>query len=579
MRCSSALVSLMLAAVAVGSAGAQEPGAIDARLAPDGLTVAARALDGTVVRVLAVEPYDSLAAPRWLSPEGVDVDALAWVPGGSRIVYRATDGHLYVVPAEGSAAAPPLDLTPDASEGARLAGFSGDSAALVELPGAWPGMPDLYQVSLTSGSRTLVRSNEGGVTRWVVDETGMPRMAVREGEEGERELARIRGDELVPVYVCGAADVCEVVGFHPDGRVWIRTTRDRLEPALVLADPLTLTVEVVRPELGVDAAAVIRDDSTYVRDVTRLQELLGDVDLAFLGPSLADAGRMLVSASDSSGAMLHVFDRWAGTVVPVLPLAGEAALTALAPAGPTPDPTLAWPERLRYLVSDGEPGVPPSDVRRRVERRTENGRPVLVITDETEVPVIPAFELDTTLLLDPAFEPDLSFELDQMETQDATDTVVLDAATLRPIRRNSTGPFSASLEYGPDGVRGTVSVDGFESRVAVATEGPVWADGSALELLVAALPLEEGYETALTYFDTSRQEVLAARLVVTGAARARTGLGELDAWAVTIESGAREIGRWTWLVRREAPHTLLRATVEARDYERTIELVEGRLMP
>lgn len=573
MRCSSTLALLALLAMGGSRAVAQEPAAIDARLSPDGATVAARVPDGGSVRVLALSPYDSLGVPRWITPAGSQVEELSWTPDGSGIVYLdARNGHLYVAPVGGDGAVAPRDLTPNAGGEVRLAGFAADgSAALVEMAGQWPGAPELYRVPLAGDGASLVQSNPGGIARWIVD-AGDVKLAVREGEGGDREIARLRDGALVPVYVCTDAEVCEVVGFHPDGRVWLRSSQGRSEPALLLVEPITMSVEVARAELGVDPSAFIREDSTYARDVGQLSTALGDTELAFHGEPRAQGARMLVRATDAAGAALYVFDRWAGTVVRVLPLVDAGATLA---SGLTLDATLVWPERLRYRVSDSEPGMPPTDLRRTIQRRNEGGREVLVIVDETEVPVFPAFELDTALLSDPAFEPDLSLP-DDLEMVEATDTIVLDGTTLRPIRRRATGPFGIALDFDADGVRGTVTLDGFDTRVARTAEEPIWSDGAALELLVSALPLASGYETALTYFDGGVQEVVRAPLAVAGSERVTTEAGGFDAWRVTIRPETIGAGTWTWWVRQGAPHTLLRARIDSRDATRAIELIEGR---
>lgn len=570
MRCSSTLALLALAA---GHAVAQEPSALDARLSPDGRTVAARALDGARVRVLAVVPSDSTGERRWVTPPDVDVETVAWSPDGSRLVYRsAGDGHLYVVSADPDASAPARNLTPGVDGTVRLVAFDGGAAALVELPGEWPGYPDLFRVSLEGGEPVLLRSNDGGVTRWVAD-GGEPRLAIREGEDGDTEIARLRDGVLVPFYVCGTAEVCEPAGFHPDGRVWVLSSRERAEPALLLVDPVVMRVEVARAELGADPFGIIRADSVYVRDMATLRSLLGEAEIALQESPAAEAGRVLVSARDSAQATLYVFDRWAGTILRVLPLAEPTDLAAL--RAPLPDASLTFPERLRYRVSGGEPGLPPLDVRRTLRRSTENGREVIVIVDASEVPVFPTFELDTALLADPAFEPDLSFDFGDMEMEEAADTTVLDAATLLPMRRRATGPFSMDVSFGARGVEGSVTIDGFGTGFSLDTDRPVWTDGAGLELLVAALPLAAGYEADLTYFDAGLQAVIAARLVVEDAARVGTDAGDFDAWVVTLAPTVEDAPGHSWWVRRAGPHTLLRAVIESRDYDRTIELIEG----
>jgi hypothetical protein len=283
---------------------------------------------------------------------------------------------------------------------------------------------------------------------------------------------------------------------------------------------------------------------------------------------------MLIAGRDAAGATMYVLDRWAGTVTPVLPLVddGAASLALL------PDAAQAWPERLTYRISDGDPSLPATEVRRRIRRDDEDGRPVLVVLDEAEVPVFAPFEVDTTLFRDPTFDPEVAFAFQEMSMEDASDEVVLDAATLRPISRDASGPLDMELDFDANGVTGVMEIGGFATRVAGSPptpETPLWTDGAALELLVAALPLGEGYTTPLTYFDTGAQALVTADLAVRGAARADTEAGSFDAWTLTLTPRSGAAATQTWLVRRSAPHLLLRSTLRTRDFARIIEIVDG----
>jgi hypothetical protein len=557
-------------------AAAQAPatptaGAIDGWLSPDGITVLARTRDGASVRLLVVSPYDSTAAPRWVTPAGSDVDTAAWTPDGGALVYQlASDGHLYVVPADGGAE--PRDITPQATSPARLAGFTTDgTAAFVELAATAGGYPALYRVGLDGGQLELVQPSAPGVVRWAVEGDSV-RLGVRELEAGDREIVRPRGAALVPVLACTSGAACDPVAFHPDGRVWVRSAAG--DNALLLLDPLGLTTEVARADLGVDTRAVFREDSTYARAVEDLAALLPGADIQFLEEPQGGGGRMLIAAEEAGNAALYVFDRWAGTVTALLPFAAAGgAGSALAP-----DVSLAWPEQLTYRIADADPALPSTEVRRRIRRTTEDGQPVIEVVDEAEVPVFEAPVLDTLMFQDPTFDPELAFSFDQMEMEDATDEVVLDASTLRPISRRASGPLELELDFEMDGVSGVMELGGFATRLAASapTAGqPLWTDGAALELLVAALPLAEGYAVEVAYFDTGAQAAVVADLAVRGAARADVEAGSFDAWTVTVSPRGGAASPQTWLVRRTAPHLLLRSTLRTRDFTRVVELIGG----
>jgi hypothetical protein len=194
------------------------------------------------------------------------------------------------------------------------------------------------------------------------------------------------------------------------------------------------------------------------------------------------------------------------------------------------------------------------------------------------VPVFEAPVLDTMMFQDPTFDPELAFSFDQMEMEDATDEVILDAATLRPITRRASGPLELELDFVSDGVSGAMELGGFATRLAATarTAGePLWTDGAALELLVAALPLTEGYTAEVAYFDTGARAAVVADLAVRGTARADVEAGSFDAWTVTVSPRGGAAPPQTWLVRRTAPHLLLRSTLRTRDFTRVVELIGG----
>jgi hypothetical protein len=110
--------------------------------------------------------------------------------------------------------------------------------------------------------------------------------------------------------------------------------------------------------------------------------------------------------------------------------------------------------------------------------------------------------------------------------------------------------------------------------VDVSLDGPVWSDGAALELLVAALPLAPGYSARVPLFDLTLGDTTTIRLTVADAPAVRVDAGRFDVWRVTIASVGGARPEEVWLVRRSAPHVLVRGTLRSGEFERSVELIE-----
>lgn len=615
---SSATDTLLTASPTTASRAAARL-ALDAELSPDGQRVAFRAPENGAPRLFVRDVLDTLAAPRPLTPVGRSVGSYAWAPDGRHVVFTDEAGRRLAVVrledegadedegAEGERAGgaseaagvdrnAPLpapsssEIIADAGGRVRIAGFAPEPVAvLAEVPGRWPDAPDLVRIDLETGARTVVARNDGGVRRWIPDEAGTARLAVREDEDGGTELVRHRQGELVPVYRCGADEVCEPTGFHPDRRIWIRTSRDRDAPALVLLDPLTAEVEVVRPDLGTDTRAAFRDEAALVEATSAVRDVVGaDAALTFHRPTY-DGARWLVEARGSGSSEILLFDRWAGAVEPVLGLARPPSPSATTPA---PDPSVLEPVRLAYRITEDEGVTPPVEMTRRIERGSEVGSAVWRVVDEARVPTYatPDMEaladmdldaladdpdaVDEILADDPSFDPFAEPSAPTGRT-DATDVVLLDGSTLAPVRRRAEGAMAIRLDFSDGGVSGLMGTEGFETPVDVATQGAVWPDGAALETLIATLPLAEGYRTRIPVLETETAAVDTVRITVTGTDEVTTPAGSFDVWRLRLESSAHPERQETWLVRRGSPHHLVRAEMRLDDLVRITELTDA----
>jgi hypothetical protein len=141
----------------------------------------------------------------------------------------------------------------------------------------------------------------------------------------------------------------------------------------------------------------------------------------------------------------------------------------------------------------------------------------------------------------------------------ASDRFVVDAASMRPIRRDlSQGPATIDVSYGSREVTGTISA-GQEIPVSIELHAPVYGGDAALEVVIAGLPLEEGYSAPVRVAEVGMQQrVRYFTITVAGRETIEVPAGEFDAWKVNLEALDGEGGNLSIWVSAEAPRTVLR---------------------
>jgi hypothetical protein len=135
-----------------------------------------------------------------------------------------------------------------------------------------------------------------------------------------------------------------------------------------------------------------------------------------------------------------------------------------------------------------------------------------------------------------------------------TDTFTLDRGTLRPIRQRSLGPIAQELDFEGSAVR-----QGRGGEVAEASlPAPVFY-ANALDLILRALPLGEGYRARLAVLDEDALGERVLEVEVAGLSDAREVTGVVrGTWEVRVREGDAEsvyhVDRGTGaLIRHEAP--------------------------
>jgi hypothetical protein len=118
------------------------------------------------------------------------------------------------------------------------------------------------------------------------------------------------------------------------------------------------------------------------------------------------------------------------------------------------------------------------------------------------------------------------------------DTFALAAATLAPVSQRTYETRTVALDYDSAGVHGSITEGGRTGRVDVRLPVRVWYD-NAMDLLLGALPLADGYEASLPTYDDATGTAAWRDLRVVGSEQVAGPSGAVDAWRVETTSRGR----------------------------------------
>jgi dipeptidyl aminopeptidase/acylaminoacyl peptidase len=121
---------------------------------------------------------------------------------------------------------------------------------------------DLYSLEISTGKRTLLRTNDMRATAWVFDLDGKLRLATRVAENGDNEILRVDDKGFTKIYSCTVFEACAPNQFHTDGkRVYMISNHGAgIDLSrLVLLDVQSSREELVEtdPDKRVDIAGMI----------------------------------------------------------------------------------------------------------------------------------------------------------------------------------------------------------------------------------------------------------------------------------------------------------------------------------
>jgi dipeptidyl aminopeptidase/acylaminoacyl peptidase len=222
-----------------------------------------------------------------------------------------------------------------------------------------PKWHDLYELSISSGEKKLLRKNTEEIAAWQFDDTGTLRLAVRTSKSGDTEILRVDADGLKPLYSCSALENCAAFDFDASGKnVYLATNKGALNlteletmdlgtgaTTKVESDPDKrvdlLNVEISRldhrilfTEYEDDLYRRYFKDRPFETDYRWLQTKLPGLEIGF-GARSNDENIWIVNArSDTEPGLVYVWNRKAKTLAQQYRVREEIPRDALAQRKP-----------------------------------------------------------------------------------------------------------------------------------------------------------------------------------------------------------------------------------------------------
>ncbi len=180
---------------------------------------------------------------------------------------------------------------------------------------------------------------------------------------------------------------------------------------------------------------------------------------------------------------------------------------------PTFDGSSVQPARMTYetVIGMGGQEIPLEEPSREVMMVEHERQPALAVVDRAKLPAM-------------------------MGGAAMVDSFVVARGDLTPLYRElQQGPATITLTYGPGAVEGQMAQGGQAMPISVALDGPVIADGSALEVGLGTMELEEGYTAAFSAFNMTAQRVETYTMTVTGMEEVTVPAGTFQTYVVELD--------------------------------------------
>jgi dipeptidyl aminopeptidase/acylaminoacyl peptidase len=222
-----------------------------------------------------------------------------------------------------------------------------------------PKWHDLYELSISSGTKKLLRKNTDEIAVWQFDDSGTLRLAVRTTKNGDTETLRVDADGFKTIYSCSVLENCSAFDFDAGGKnVYFATNKGELDltelEMLDVATGATTKVEgdpdkrvdlynveisqldhrILFTEYEDDMFRRYFKDRPFETDYDWLQSKLPGLEISF-GARSNDENIWIVSAhSDTEPGIVYVWNRKAKTLVQQYRVREEIQRDALAQRKP-----------------------------------------------------------------------------------------------------------------------------------------------------------------------------------------------------------------------------------------------------
>lgn len=139
-----------------------------------------------------------------------------------------------------------------------------------------PKWHDLYELSISTGEKKLIRKNTEQIAGWEFDHDGNLKLAQRTNKAGDTEILRVDPDGFKQIYSCSVLERCGVVDFDAANKqVYLVTNKGDVDLAeLELLDATTGTTKKYEsdPENRVDVEGITVSELDYHVYFTRYED-------------------------------------------------------------------------------------------------------------------------------------------------------------------------------------------------------------------------------------------------------------------------------------------------------------------
>ena len=130
-----------------------------------------------------------------------------------------------------------------------------------------PKWHDLYELSISTGEKTLVKQNTEQIAGWDFDHDGNLRIAERTNKAGDSEILRVNPDGFKLIYSCSVLESCGVAGFDAENKqVYLVTNKGEVDlTEIEMLDPASGSTKKYEsdPENRVDSEGLLQSDVDY----------------------------------------------------------------------------------------------------------------------------------------------------------------------------------------------------------------------------------------------------------------------------------------------------------------------------